>query len=346
VLPIFWKVALFTELLGGAGVRLIKHPLPALSEPLDANPNLLSFPSPSSKGFIKSAYVSEDALKQAENPRSEVNNQGQSHDPIFAFSDRDSVYFPFHVLRECRGRLSIDELDEEVIVIESGSPKRGSARNSVEKYQPVTDEESEVRLAALGVTGQPKSAPEDERTHASNYHSRRSDPNLYPKLQNGHHYNHNGSISDEIIYNNGNRSSKTVVNGSGGRLGEQAHMLNECREPSPTPVPAEEKTSSNGRQHDPFDPEDDGPLELENAKQNYHATVSHSTGDAPPPPPSGNRATSGSPTLYTPEKKSRKRPLSFPDDSDEEGGNERRRQYDDVTPKLKRRQPKVAEAYR
>ena len=34
------------------------------------------------------------------------------------------------------------------------------------------------------------------------------------------------------------------------------------------------------------------------------------------------------------------------DDSDDEQKKERRRQYDDVTPKLKRRQPKVAEAYR
>ena len=34
------------------------------------------------------------------------------------------------------------------------------------------------------------------------------------------------------------------------------------------------------------------------------------------------------------------------DDSDDEQKKERRRQHDDVTPKLKRRQPKVAEAYR
>ena len=41
----------------------------------------------------------------------------------------------------------------------------------------------------------------------------------------------------------------------------------------------------------------------------------------------------------------RKRNFESRDSSDDEQGNERRRQVDDVTPKLKRRQPKVAAAY-
>ena len=41
----------------------------------------------------------------------------------------------------------------------------------------------------------------------------------------------------------------------------------------------------------------------------------------------------------------RKRTFESRDSSDDEQGNERRRQVDDVTPKLKRRQPKVAAAY-
>ena len=43
---------------------------------------------------------------------------------------------------------------------------------------------------------------------------------------------------------------------------------------------------------------------------------------------------------------SRKRDYDARDSSDDEREYERRRQIDDVTPKLKRRQPKVAEAYR
>ena len=42
----------------------------------------------------------------------------------------------------------------------------------------------------------------------------------------------------------------------------------------------------------------------------------------------------------------RKREFEPEDPSDEERGKERKRQEDDVTPRMKRRQPKVAEAYR
>lgn len=42
----------------------------------------------------------------------------------------------------------------------------------------------------------------------------------------------------------------------------------------------------------------------------------------------------------------RKREYDHRDSSEDERENERRRQEDDYTPKLKRRQPKVAEAYR
>ncbi len=42
----------------------------------------------------------------------------------------------------------------------------------------------------------------------------------------------------------------------------------------------------------------------------------------------------------------RKRDFDNRDDSSDEGETQGRRQVDDVTPKLKRRQPKVAEAYR
>ena len=42
----------------------------------------------------------------------------------------------------------------------------------------------------------------------------------------------------------------------------------------------------------------------------------------------------------------RKRDYDHRDSSEDERENERRRQEDDYTPKLKRRQPKVAEAYR
>ena len=50
--------------------------------------------------------------------------------------------------------------------------------------------------------------------------------------------------------------------------------------------------------------------------------------------------------LYPPSEVSRKREFDYRDLSDDEQGTERKRQVDDVTPKLKRRQPKVAAAYR
>ena len=50
--------------------------------------------------------------------------------------------------------------------------------------------------------------------------------------------------------------------------------------------------------------------------------------------------------LHSEKSYDRKREFDDRDSSDDEKGNERRRQADDVTPKLKRRQPKVAAAYR
>ena len=137
-------------------------------------------------------------------------------------------------------------------------------------------------------------------------------------------------------------------------------------------------------EHDPFDPEDEDPDDLGNPNSEPFTHMHYDQHNPPPPPHSTapprqshltyslsqehqglpalpqKRQTShptngyeqkqkshqaGSPVRLNHER-SYERKRERKDDSDDEPQNERRRQHDDVTPKLKRRQPKVAEAYR
>ena len=169
--------------------------------------------------------------------------------------------------------------------------------------------------------------------------------------------------------------------------------LSSMRRQASTPPPFRERTPVfeqkrdkvwAATEHDPFDPEDEDPddLELSNSEP---STYMHYDQHNPPPPPHSTppprhvhlthsrsqehqglpelpqrRQTShptngseqkdkslqgGSPVKPNHER-SHDRKREWKDDSDDEPQNERRRQHDDVTPKLKRRQPRVAEAYR
>lgn len=141
-------------------------------------------------------------------------------------------------------------------------------------------------------------------------------------------------------------------------------------------------TFSTSRQHDPYDPRDNNDDRVGYVRKTSPADVRYDAYNPPPPPQSPppplkrssdyglsrNDSTipglkqnpydiysptyieghhqAGSATKNTPEKANhRKRTRDHRDDSDDERDNDRRRQYDDVTPKLKRRQPDVPEAY-
>jgi hypothetical protein len=89
------------------------------------------------------------------------------------------------------------------------------------------------------------------------------------------------------------------------------------RDRSRTPV-IEVQHRSSETSYDPFDPNAPEPEEVVRVRYDPNAPP-------PPPPPSGSPPNRGK-NKYT--------------------NDERRRQYDDVTPKFKRNQPKVAAAYR
>lgn len=142
---------------------------------------------------------------------------------------------------------------------------------------------------------------------------------------------------------------------------------------------------SSHRERDPFDPNDDDPDDLLYLDQ-AAVDVGYDQFNRPPPPqlpptvkrrlsnnnqdrddqisPGSNSKRHTSYSIYSPGRTNsyhqheslvkltgersydRKRDRELREDSDDDESKERRRQYDDVTPKLKRRQPKVAEAYR
>lgn len=108
--------------------------------------------------------------------------------------------------------------------------------------------------------------------------------------------------------------------------------------PPPPPLPKRKSSTLDGAQDSPISP---GSLHVHNGFAAYNPDQVNTY--------SGFAADG---KLYSPVKIRservvvRKREYDTRDSSDDEQGKERKRQIDDVTPKLKRRQPKVAAAYR
>lgn len=108
--------------------------------------------------------------------------------------------------------------------------------------------------------------------------------------------------------------------------------------PPPPPLPKRKSSTLDGAQDSPISPEF-------GHVHNSHAAYN-------PDHINGYNGFPADGKLYSPVKIRservvvRKREYDARDSSDDERGKERKRQVDDVTPKLKRRQPKVAAAYR
>ncbi|MCJ1390895.1 hypothetical protein MMC18_003756 [Xylographa bjoerkii] len=426
---------------GGHNPRLIQYPLPSSAKDLEALGEILSSPEPHGDVYIKSKYVDGKNLHSfLDRSTYEEANNLEGGDPVFFYNSRESLDVPLEILSESRGRLTSSEL-KTVLLGGHGDTRNpvhrpGSAYSEDHGYrthpimspiepsshykrdvssrrqsQSSTDadirpamsaQETEDRLAALGVTGVPKpvraparpypppsshgptngisptSSYEIDRRNSNGSKNRSSSRSRSPQRLNIAMYEQNRDYPID------RRSLQPLNNGSRTPTYQRADPPIHDRARTPT-YQADNVKAWASTEHDPFDPEDKDPDELLYPDHPYVDTNYDQYNPAPPPhvPPPSKRTTSDllfnrdgpiSPgsnkkrydnhSIYGPDHAGsyqqsespiklksersydRKRSRDQRDhDSDDEHNKERRRQHDDVTPKLKRRQPKVAEAY-
>jgi len=110
-------------------------------------------------GFVKSYYFDKETYEsQIWDLDCEQAKLDLKDDPILCFAQNDTVTLSVDVLREYHGRKTIGELYSEVTHAE-GDPHAGLS-GSESSYERVSDhvphQDTENRLAALGVTGTAK----------------------------------------------------------------------------------------------------------------------------------------------------------------------------------------------
>ncbi|MCJ1477658.1 hypothetical protein MMC13_006331 [Lambiella insularis] len=415
---------------GGRNTKMVQYPLPASVEDLEMVGVSLLSPAPDSDGCIKSAYISKGNFESFLEPQLHAHEHGfGKDDPVIIDTYKGNDWVPISLLYESRGRKTCDELkvslmnesdeegydltnrplsvhSEDYIHDKEASPQFTSEtknhewlRYSEQHLQTTTTrnavsaQETEDRLAALGVTGAPKPVraparpyPPPETSKAINVirkDVRRYSDKLGPKTRSR---SRSPSRHEPSEYLQSERLMTPPLNGRRTPIFDQAYSSTHDQAPAPAPAHDHRDTRAvSTRKRDPFDPNDDDPDELL-----YHNQPSidarYDQLNPPPPPhvqppvnhsfsnPNLTRDGHNSPGshskrhdsyhVYSPDRingyhqpespiklKSqrsydRKRDREQRDDSDEDESKERKRQHDDVTPKLKRRQPKVAEAYR
>ncbi|MCJ1405311.1 hypothetical protein MMC11_008538 [Xylographa trunciseda] len=426
---------------GGCNTRLIQYPLPTSAEDFEALGGLLPFPESHGDDHIKSRYVDRENLKSfLEHSTYEEDNDLEGGDPVFFHTSRHSLDVPLEILIESRGRLTSSELRTVLLggheetantirrpgsaysedhgyrthpimsPIESpnfythdrSSRRRSLTSGETEARPAISAQETEDRLAALGVTGAPKpvraparpypppsshgpinSIPftasyENHRRDSHNSGQRSSSKSRSPQKINVPIHEHNR------VYPIGQHSPRPLYDGNRTPTYHRADPPAHDRARTPAYQPDHIKAWAS-TEHDPFDPEDKDPDELL-YPDHPNVDTSYDQFNPPPPPqvpPPSKRTVSdllsnrdgplspgsyknrhNSHSIYGPDHDysyhqsespvklksersyDRKRSRDQKDDdSDDEQHKERRRQHDDVTPKLKRRQPKVAEAY-
>lgn len=145
-----------TEYLGGDGIRLVQYPLPALAEDIEAIGGSLPFPSPTSRGFVKSRYVDKDIYEsQIWDLDCEQAKAYLKDDPIFCFAKNGNARVSIDILRENHGRKTITELYPESTDVDGDlhASRLGSESSNASVSDHATPQDTEHRLAALGVTG-------------------------------------------------------------------------------------------------------------------------------------------------------------------------------------------------
>ncbi|MCJ1312259.1 hypothetical protein MMC25_005933 [Agyrium rufum] len=236
---------------------------------------------------------------------------------------------------------------------------------------PYIDAKAEAKLAALGVTGAPKPLQQPRM-----FHSSRPRPDHPPRMvdQDPHVNGERDSLMEIKVHHDSHLAGKSLeeVTKHGTATTEGQSGLSHDHSPrrdSPQEIEEESKQDSQGPSEDWFKqyyaargmavPSKlaRSPTPNEHDNEEFYpdagADYDESTGDANLlPSHSRERSTSNAPNTSRRRLVSRKsggRRKEFePEESDvdEKGRKERKRQADDITPRLKRRQPKVAEAFR
>ncbi|MCJ1280712.1 hypothetical protein MMC26_000029 [Xylographa opegraphella] len=428
---------------GGRNAQLTQHPIPASVEDFEKLDELICGSECHGNENIKSKFVnSENLYSFLERSTYEEDNKLEGGDPVFFYNNYESLDVPFEILSESRGRLTSSELKTVLLGghADTQNPTRrpGSAysedhgyrthsimspiepsshyrRNTSSRRQSqssvdsdtrpiLSAQETEDRLAALGVTGTPKPvrAPARPYPPPNSSHGPINGVTPTPSYENeGRNSHASGNMSssrsrspqrDNVAiydqsrpYSIDRRSPPPLNDGNRTPTYLRAEPSSRDRAYAPAHLPDHIKAWAS-TEHDPFDPEDKDPDELL-YPDHPHPETNYDQHNPPPPPhipPPARRTTSDllskrdrvssspgsnkkrhenysirgpdsvdnyhqpeSPVKLKSERSyARKRSRDQKDeDSDDEQSKERRRQHDDVTPKLKRRQPKVAEAY-
>ncbi|MCJ1383863.1 hypothetical protein MMC17_006977 [Xylographa soralifera] len=427
---------------GGSSTRLIKHPIPTCAEDFEALEGILDSSESHGDDHINSKYVdSKNLYSFLERSTYEEDNKLEGGDPVFFHNSHESLDVPLEILSESRGRLTSSELKTVLLgghedarnpirrpgsaysedhgyrthpimspiepsshyKRDTSSRRRSESSVDTDTRPALSAQETEDRLAALGVTGAPKPVRtparpipppsshgpivgipptpsyENDRRTSNAPENRPNSRSRSPQRDSVAIYGHNRA------YPLDHRSPQPVNNGNRTPIYQRADPSTHDRAYAPAHQPDHIKAWAS-TEHDPFDPEDKDPDELLYPDHPY-PDVNYDQYNPPPPPhvpPPARRTTSDQPSdrdglispgsnkrrhdsysIYGPDRVYNYHQSESPvklksersydrkrsrdqkdDDSDNEQNKERRRQHDDVTPKLKRRQPKVAEAYR
>lgn len=172
----------------------MQYPLPALMEDLEANGETLSLPSPCSMGFVKSRYVNQETYKsQIWGPDCEQAKLDLEDDPIFCFDENDDIMVPLDILRDNHGRKTIGDLCPETTNM-SGDLNAGY-HGSESRYDRAPErpcpQDTERRLAALGVTGVAKPVRAPARPYPPPDARNPPSPTSPPRYDNGYRFSRN-----------------------------------------------------------------------------------------------------------------------------------------------------------
>ena len=188
-------VKILNDKIGGRNTRLTKFPISTTAEDFEELEETIDSAESGGDDHIKSKYVNRENLHSfLERSTYEEDNKLDGGDPVFFYSSNESLDAPLEILSESRGRLTSSELKTVLLGGHEDAPnsirRPGSAYSEDHGYRthpimsPIepsshykrdtssrrrsqssidTDtrpilsaQETEDRLAALGVTGVPK----------------------------------------------------------------------------------------------------------------------------------------------------------------------------------------------
>ena len=185
-------IDVLNKLIGGRNAQLTRHPIPTSAEDLDEMEENLSSEEFHSDDHIKSKFVDkEDLYSFLKRSTYEEDNKLEGGDPVFFHNGHESLDVPLEILSESRGRLTSSEL--KIVLLgghentrnpirrpgsaysedhgyrthpimspiepssryrrDTSSRRRSQSSEDTDTGPILSAQETEDRLAALGVTG-------------------------------------------------------------------------------------------------------------------------------------------------------------------------------------------------